>query len=277
MPRKVRRYAQRVKILKYVKSGETWRFANTVERTGKVVRDHVLIAGVDQHHPEGTYYIEWYEVGGRRRRKAGPNFADVVDAARRKAVEVEAMRAGLIERPPVVVASIRSESLAVGTIIDKYLEFIKNHRSPRTFLTYRYTLDTLFRESCKTESVNDISRSDILNFITHCYTRGLGHRTVYDKLVVVVQMLKRFGRTKLIEASDWPNYVETIRSIYEPEEIKTMLRHADEDEALFLKFMVGSGFRDREAQFVSWRDNPRLCFSSSCTFGATGGRFAVGY
>ena len=67
-------------------------------------------------------------------------------------------------------------------------------------------------------------------------------------------MLKRYDRTKLIQPSDWPNYVEKIRPIYEPEEIQTLLRHANDDEAIFLKFMVGSGFRDRETQSVTWRD-----------------------
>ncbi len=67
-------------------------------------------------------------------------------------------------------------------------------------------------------------------------------------------MLKRYDRTKLIQPSDWPNYVEKIRPIYEPEEIQTLLCHANDDEAIFLKFMVGSGFRDRETQSVTWRD-----------------------
>lgn len=67
-------------------------------------------------------------------------------------------------------------------------------------------------------------------------------------------MFKRFGRTKLIEASDWPKYVEKIRPIYEPEEIKALLEHADQDEARFLKFMLGSGFRDQEVQHLTWRD-----------------------
>ena len=67
MPRK-HKYANRVKILKYVKAGEKWRFANVVEKNGKLVRDHVLISGLDEHHPEGTYLpIEWYEIGSRRR------------------------------------------------------------------------------------------------------------------------------------------------------------------------------------------------------------------
>jgi integrase/recombinase XerD len=252
MPGK-RRYGNRVNILKYVKVGEKWRFANVVEKNGKLVRDRVLISGLDEHHPEGTYYIEWYEIGNQRRRKAVLSFAVVLEEARLKAIQMEAMRAGLVETPPAPV-SVPSSRLRVETAIDKYLDFIKNHRSPRTYLTYRYTLETLFRQSCTAKYVEDISRDDILQFMTYCYSQGLGHRTVYDKLVVVLQMFKRYDRTKLIQPSDWPNYVEKIRVIYEPEEIQTMLRHADEDEAIFLKFVLGSGFRDREAQHVTWRD-----------------------
>jgi integrase len=67
-------------------------------------------------------------------------------------------------------------------------------------------------------------------------------------------MFKRYGRTKLIERNDWTDYVEKTRPIYEPEEIQTLLRNAATDEAIFLKFLLGSGFRDREAQHVTWRD-----------------------
>jgi integrase/recombinase XerD len=243
MPGK-RGYGNRVNILKYVKVGDSWRFTKVVEKKGKLVRDHVLISGIDEHHPEGTY-IEWYEIGNRRRRKAVQSFAVVLDEARLKAIQIDAMRAGLVEAPPVAV-SVQSNRLRVDTAIDKYLDFIKNHRSPRTFLTYRHTLETLFRQSCTAKHVEDISRDDILQFMTYCYSQGLGHRTVYDKLVVVLQMFKRYDRTKLIQPSDWPSYVEKIRVIYELEEIQTLLRHADEDEAIFLKFILGFGFRDRE-------------------------------
>lgn len=257
-----RGYAQRVNILKYVKAGEKWRFANVVEKAGKVVRDHVVVAGRDEHHPEGTYYIEWYEVGNRRRRKAVPNFGELVEQARRKAIEIEATRAGAMQVAaapvilPVSAAPVRAHTprLAVGAAIDKYLEFIENHRSRRTYLTYRYTLDTLLRDCCGSACVEDVSRDDILEFMTHCYKQGLGNRTVYDKLVVVLQMFKRFGRTKLIEPSDWPEYVERIRPIYEPGEIKALFEHANENEAIFLKFMLGSGFRDQEVQHLTWRD-----------------------
>lgn len=251
MPRKLRQYANRVKILKYVKVGDRWRFSNVVERHGKVVRDYVVIAGHEQHHPEGTYYLEWYELENRRRRKAVPNFADLVDQARRKSAEVEALRSGIITAPSAPVTTGR---LRVTAAIDNYLAFVEHNRAHRTYLTYRYTLGTLLRESCTTSHVEDVSRDDILKFITDCYKRGLGGRTVYDKLVVALQMFKRFGKTKLIEPSDWPDYVEKIRPIYAPEEIQAMLASADQEEDIFLKFMLASGFRDQEAQHVTFRD-----------------------
>jgi integrase/recombinase XerD len=250
MPRKQKQYANRVKILKYVKVGDAWRFANVIERSGRIVRDHVVIAGRDEQHTEGTYYLEWYELDNRRRRKAVPNFSELIEEARRKSIEVEAMRAGVMAPPANVAPGVSTARTRVTTAIDTYLDHVKHNRAARTYLTYRYTLDVLLRQSCATPFVEDISREDI----TDCYKLGLGGRTVYDKLVVVLQMFKRYGRTKLIEKNDWPDYVEKIRPIYEPEEIQTLLGNADADEAIFLKFLLGSGFRDREAQHVTWRD-----------------------
>lgn len=67
-------------------------------------------------------------------------------------------------------------------------------------------------------------------------------------------MSKRFDKAKLIEPSDWPDYVEKIRPIYSPEEICAMLKHAEDDEGILLKFLLGSGFRGQETQYVTWRD-----------------------
>ena len=101
-------------------------------------------------------------------------------------------------------------------------------RKKRTHLTYRYTLDTLLRASiCKT-LVDDVTREDILDFIGHCYKLGLGKRTVYDKLVVVLQLFKRHGKTNLVKSGDWPDYVEVIRPIYEAEELEAMFSAATE-------------------------------------------------
>jgi integrase len=102
--------------------------------------------------------------------------------------------------------------------------------------------------------VDEVNREDILKFTSDCFDQGLVPRTVYDRLVTVLQLFKRHGFKGLVESSDWPSYVETIRPIYEPEEIAAMLQHADLEEAILIKFCLVSGFRDREIRYVTWRD-----------------------
>ena len=246
---RTKRYAERVNIVKKIRVNGAWKLASVLERNGKIVRDHVLISGHDEHHPEGAYYLEWYQEGRRRRRAVG-DLSEVVEAARRKSIELNAQKVGIIEASP----GSEEHRVTINQAIDDYLDFIKTHRKQRTYVTYRYTLDKLLKRSCHRSFVDQVTREDILQFMTDCYKHGLGKRTVYDKLVVVLQLFKRHGKIKLIEPSDWPHYVETIRPIYEAEEIAAMLKHADQNESIFLKFLLASGFRDREVRHVAWRD-----------------------
>jgi hypothetical protein len=52
--------------------------------------------------------------------------------------------------------------------------------------------------------------------MTYCYEQGLGKRSVYDKLVTVLQPFKRHDWTGLMEQGDWPTYVETPGCLTEP-------------------------------------------------------------
>ncbi|HEX6501657.1 MAG TPA: tyrosine-type recombinase/integrase [Terriglobales bacterium] len=248
---RTKRYAERVNILKKVQIRGSWKMVPGVERKGKLVRDHVLVAGREEHHAEGNYYLEWYQASKRIRQAVG-DFSRVIDEARRKSIELNAIRAGIIA--PIAATPAENERLTLASAIQQYLELVKAGRSPRTYLTYRYTLNTLLRGSYRKTYVDEVNREDILQFMGDCYKLGLGNRTVYDKLVVVLQLFKRYGKIKLIASNDWPDYVEKIRPIYEPEEIEAMLGAATENEAVFLKFLLGSGFRDGEVRHVTWRD-----------------------
>jgi hypothetical protein len=54
-----------------------------------------------------------------------------------------------------------------------------------------------------------------MEFATHCLKQGQNGKTIYNKLVVICQLLKQHGRTKILNASDWPGFVQTVRPIYE--------------------------------------------------------------
>ena len=189
-----KQYGERVNIVKYVRVEKKWRFAAVVEKQGRVIRDQVWIARRKEHHPKGRYFLEWYQ-GGKRRRHSVGGFENVIDGARRKAIELGAIRAGLI-RPQEEPPRDHESRISIAAAIDSYLDLVKHHRSLRTYRTYRYTLDTLLRQSYAKDYVDQVERQDILNFMTDCYKQGLGCRTVYDKLVVVLQLFKRHGKTK---------------------------------------------------------------------------------
>jgi integrase len=249
---RAKQYAERVNVIKRIKLGSKWPFAPVVEHNGRIVRDHVWVANRDEHHPEGRYYLEWYEAG-KRRRKPVPKFENLVPAARAKSIELNALKAGLLTptEAPVIDQPVR---LTMNAAIDDYLEYIRKHRSLRTYRTYRPTLNVLFRNSYTKTYVDEVTREDILKFTSDCFDQGLVPRTVYDRLVTVLQLFKRHGFKALVERSDWPSFVETIRPIYEPEEIAAMLEHADPNEAMLIKFCLATGFREREIRYATWRD-----------------------
>jgi integrase/recombinase XerD len=252
-------YADRVNLIKKIKLDGRWRFAPVFPEANGRLKDKVRINGTIEVHTEGTYYIEWRDRGKRCR--ASVTREDAVDQARRKAIELRAMREGLITSPePEPEASPKT---TIGDAIDAYLRYVRMQRKARTHLTYRYTLDTLLRKSYKKRFVEDASHDDVLDFMTYCYEQGLGARTVYDKVVTVLQLFKRHGRGGLMEKGDWPNYVDTIRPVYEPEELQGMFKAATQDEATLLKFILGSGFRDQEIRYVEWTGTSALTFSPS--------------
>ena len=96
MPRTENRtgYSCRVNILKYVKSAGKWRFAAAQTQSNKIKFEWVLIDGNPERHPEGSYYMEWYE-NGNRRRQSIKDSGEVLQRARRKAIELSAGKAGI--------------------------------------------------------------------------------------------------------------------------------------------------------------------------------------
>src|SRR6266851_1803183 len=72
--------------------------------------------------------------------------------------------------------------------------------------------------------------------------------------MVVEQMLKTHGRNKLLRRGDWPRYVERIPQSYSPEQLKRFFAACRPHDFLLFQFFLGSGFREREVQFLTWRD-----------------------
>lgn len=74
-------YAARVNIIKKVKVGWEWKFAPVAQDDkGRVEWRSVLINGQKEQHDEGTFYIDFYEDGRRKREAAGGTPSDVLES-----------------------------------------------------------------------------------------------------------------------------------------------------------------------------------------------------
>jgi integrase len=142
--------------------------------------------------------------------------------------------------------------MTVTEAVSSYLEDMKPpQREPKTYIAYKYCLE-LFAGAKR--FIQDVKREDLLAFIRKLYELGCGPRTACNRAVIVSQLLKANGITKLLSNRDWPDYVEPIRSIYEPEEIQGLLKACDKDERVLYLCYLLTGLRDKEMRYLTWRD-----------------------
>jgi integrase/recombinase XerD len=241
-----------VKLLKQVKLPHRWMLTPALfDSRGRIRPDHVRVKGKDETHTEGSYFIEWWDRGERHREAVGPNAQDAVDKARMKEAQLTAERNGIIPAAPK--PEPKPERTPLTSVLDDYVEYVRYHRSLRTYRTYRPILQS-FKEFCTKTHVDEVEREDLLDFATDCTKQGQQGKSVYNKLVVISQVLKQHGKKKLLNAADWPSFVETVRPIYEDSELETLFKACTSGEEIRFKFYLMSGFRDAEGRFVTWRD-----------------------
>jgi integrase len=242
----------RVTLLKQVKINNKWRHARALfDSKGRVRRDRVRVIGKDESHPEGSYFIEWWDEGKRHCEPAGADAQDAADKARVKQAQLTAERNGII--PPLPAVEPKPPQTTLSAALDGYLDYVRYHRSLRTFRTYRPILQS-FKTFCSKTHVDEVGRQDLLDFATDCIKRGQKGKSVYNKLVLLSQVMKQHGKVKLLTSTDWPSFVETVRPIYEDSELERLFKSCTADEEMRFKFYLMSGFRDAEGRFATWRD-----------------------
>jgi integrase/recombinase XerD len=247
-PQNQKGYACRVNILKYVKVADKWRFAPAQTQNNKLKMDWVLVDGQPERHSEGTYYLEWYD-NGTRRRQSVKDAVEVLEQARRKAIELEAGKAGM-----EIAETEEGSRIRVRDAVAAYLKEIEPpQREPKTYTAYKYCLQ-LFAEHCSKTYLQDVVREDLLAFIRKLYDMGCGPRTAYNRAAIVAQLLKAHGIVGLLHKRDWPKFVDPMRPIYEPEELRALFAACTEGERVLFLFYLLTGMRDKEVRYCSWRD-----------------------
>jgi integrase/recombinase XerD len=239
-----------VSILKRVQIGEGLRYCPTVETSnGKIRADVVMVAGKEERHPEGSFYISWYEGKKQIRVAVGKEVSGALVARNRKQAELEAKNNGV-----EIVEKRGNGGASLAYAVEQFLEDVKGTKKPKTLAAYTTALN-YFTESCHKVNIADIERRDLLRFVSYLRDeKDQSPRSVFNKFETVMSFLKTNGVRGIVGKNDWPKYTEETPEIYEDEELTKLFAACDAEERLWYQFFLTTGMREQEVMYAYWRD-----------------------
>jgi integrase/recombinase XerD len=239
-----------VNLTKRVKTSQGLRFCPVVmSANGRVKPDYVFIGGKQEHHPEGAYYLEWYQGGRRVRQSVGKDAATAASRRHRQQQVLASKAAGLR-----LVAEDSSDGVMLADMVSEYLEDIRISKKPKTYAAYSTAL-AYFLESCNKQRLTEIERQDMLRFSAFLRdVKKLQPRTVYNKFENVMSFLKTNNVRGLVSKNDWPRYVEDEPEVYEREDLDIFFAACAGAERLWFEFFLMTGMREQEVMHTTWDD-----------------------
>jgi len=218
-------------------------------KNGRLRPDYVLVAGQEQHHPEGRYYIEWRENGRRARRAAGRDAAEADNTRKRQQAILDAKANGI-----QVLEKQKTGDRSVMNVVASYLDEIKARKKKKTYQAYKVALD-YFLESCPKRTLDELDRSDLIRFLSFLRdTKQLSVRSQANIYVNVRTFLKREGIFVTLQKDDAPKPVEEIPEIYEREELDRFFAACSTEERMYFEFFFMTGMREQEVMHMTWKN-----------------------
>src|SRR5436309_2326264 len=104
-----------VNLTKRVQTCKGLRYCTVVlAMNGRVRADLVIVNGREERHPEGAYYLEWWEGAKRIRLSVGKDAADASARRLQKEAELNAVNHGVVVTPQDGNAGTGGDALFVG-------------------------------------------------------------------------------------------------------------------------------------------------------------------
>jgi len=214
---------------------------------GRIKAHYVIIDKREEYHPEGSYYLDWYD-GGKRRRKSVGNNALRAEAEYRQAEQKHAAKAAGLKAGLKIMDEASERRLADA--VTDYLAEIQLTKKPKTLAAYTTALD-YFLESCKKQHLISVDRRDLLEFAAFLRDdKEQSPRSCFNKFNNVMSFLKVNGIRGLAKKNDWPRFTEEEPEMYEEAELKKLFDACDEEERIWYEFFLMTGEREQEVVYT---------------------------
>lgn len=243
-----------VSLYKRVSTRRGLRYCPVVtSKNGRIKPDAVIVDGKEEQHPEGSYYLSWYE--GRKLKRIAVG-KDANEASVRRFAKEAQLRGeeNLLVNGQDIIPTNGYGPKRLDVAVREYLEEIKLTKKPKTYVAYS-TAVKYFIESCPKVYVQDIDRKDLLKFAAFLRDeKDQSPRSVYNKFESVMTFLKAQKMRDLIGKNDWPRFTEEEPEIYEREDLDALFAACGEEERLWFEFFLMTGMREQEVMYTYWTD-----------------------
>jgi integrase/recombinase XerD len=141
----------------------------------------------------------------------------------------------------------------ISDAIDSYLKDVEPpQREPKTYDEYRLVLYK-FRDNCKKRYVEEVDRDDLLDFRRFLYSLGNEAHTVFNRMGIVLQLLKLFGIEKLLKKGTSRNSSATCARCIR-RKISMPCSRPVRQMRKCVTFFLLTGERDKEVRYTAWAD-----------------------
>ena len=160
----------------------------------------------------------------------------------------------------------------IADAVEQYEQDLKTLQKAK-YTTWMYTdVAQKFAKSCRKTYLDEIVRDDILQFMKwlrqnlKVRVQGAQSKTIVNYLTLLgiflakngIKLVKPKGSdvnaAGLIFSDDRPKVLKKKPKKFDQDTIDKLLNSADVDQKDYLLFLLWSGFRDQEVQFLEWQD-----------------------
>jgi integrase/recombinase XerD len=241
---------RKASVWKYVRVEGKWRYCRpVVGKNNKIKPDWVHVNSHEEHHPEGGYYIQYYEGSKQRWKPVGKDPAQAVRAAEFQEGYFHAVAKG-------VPVQQEKSPLMIAYTMPGYLEEYRLSHRKESYSLMKQTLEE-FNSVVSKNIINQITRLDMLKYKGWLIAKGRSDRTAGNKMLRVNQYLRSVQSLKpgegLVTVKD-ARFVQTEPEVYQPNELTAFFKACNPFLLTVFKTLLMSGLRKQEMESLTWDD-----------------------
>jgi integrase len=230
-------------LYKRVKVGDRWKYQRILEGRGHRTSD---LTGPFYARPffNGKQFWKTLSAETFEEAREEADHLDFAFAAQAKGLTVaEFEKATSADRIPLKKAA------------EDFLSEASKKKRPKTLAAYRLNLNQFLESTKSIKFLDEVTKQTIRQFRDHLSVKGYEPRTLYNRVMTVLSLLKEHKiQTGFSLTDDLPTFEEDPPVPFAEEELKKLFAVMTDEDRMRYKFFLGTACREQEVQYATWPD-----------------------